>query len=139
MVSADFLQRNWNEVQGKLRHRWGQLDEDQLRSFEGTVDELVATIQRSTGESAENIERYLDDLSVGARARLGRATRSARHTVDRIAESSRRCAHSTAEAVRDRYTGTRETIQQNPARSVMAAFGVGIVVGLMVGVAMRSR
>jgi len=139
MVSADVLQRNWNEVQGKLRQRWGQLDEGQLRSFEGTVDELVATIQRSTGESAEAIEHYLDQVAVGTTSRLGKATESARHAVDRMTETGRHYAHSTVESMRDRYTGTQETIRHNPTRSVAAAFGVGIVVGLMVGVAMRSR
>ena len=37
------------------------------------------------------------------------------------------------------YESSRDMIRENPARSVATAFGVGVLLGVVVGLALRSR
>ena len=62
MVNREMLKGSWLEVCGKLREKWGELDEDQLERFEGRAKRLVGYIHRKTGEAEEKIEHYLDDI-----------------------------------------------------------------------------
>lgn len=57
------LKGNWNEVKGKLKQRWGQLTDDDLKYVEGKEDELIGRIQRRTGEAREQIERFIEEQS----------------------------------------------------------------------------
>src|SRR5262245_56050563 len=41
MINQQVLQGNWNEIKGKLRHKWGQLTNDDVQSFDGNVDRLL--------------------------------------------------------------------------------------------------
>jgi ElaB/YqjD/DUF883 family membrane-anchored ribosome-binding protein len=41
--------------------------------------------------------------------------------------------------VRDPYDGEEGAVRHNPARSVAAVFGIGLVAGLLVGLAVRHR
>lgn len=54
---------NWNVVKGKLKQKWGQLTDDDLRLIEGEEQELIGRIQKRTGETREAVERALDDAS----------------------------------------------------------------------------
>jgi len=40
---------------------------------------------------------------------------------------------------RDRYETAEDLVRHRPGQSVAAAFGFGLVVGLVVGIAVRSR
>jgi uncharacterized protein YjbJ (UPF0337 family) len=53
---------NWNEVKGKIKQRWGDLTDDDLTFQEGKEDELIGRIQRKTGESREEVIRYINSL-----------------------------------------------------------------------------
>ncbi|HEV3415457.1 MAG TPA: CsbD family protein, partial [Pirellulales bacterium] len=67
MVSQQTLKGDWNEVAGKLRSKWGQLNNDEMQEFKGNATQLVGYIQRKTGEAKNTIERFLNDLTeVGA-------------------------------------------------------------------------
>ncbi|RPI65598.1 MAG: CsbD family protein [Ignavibacteriales bacterium] len=53
---------SWNEVKGKIKQRWGDLTDDDLTFQEGMEDELIGRIQRRTGESREEVIRYINSL-----------------------------------------------------------------------------
>jgi uncharacterized protein YjbJ (UPF0337 family) len=53
---------NWNEIKGKLKQRWGDLTDDDLTFQEGREDEVIGRIQRKTGESREEVIRYINSL-----------------------------------------------------------------------------
>ena len=44
-----------------------------------------------------------------------------------------------ADQARDRYDTAQDLVRHNPSQSVAAAFGIGLVAGLVVGLALRSR
>jgi uncharacterized protein YjbJ (UPF0337 family) len=71
MIAQETFQGNWDEVKGKLRGRWDSLTDDDL--FNGNVDQLIAIIQRKTGEAREVIEKFFEQLSLDGAAAFSRA------------------------------------------------------------------
>ena len=52
----------WNEVKGKLKQKYGQLTDDDLKFAEGKEDELYGRLQQRLGKSKEEIKRELENL-----------------------------------------------------------------------------
>jgi uncharacterized protein YjbJ (UPF0337 family) len=47
---------NWNIAKGKLKQKYAQLTDDDLKFVEGKEEELVGRIQKRTGKGKEEIE-----------------------------------------------------------------------------------
>ena len=139
MVNAQTLQGNWNEVKGKLRSKWGQLTNDELQQFNGNVDQLVGTIQRKTGEARSSIEHFLEELSSNGASTMSKAAETVREYASQAAESLQEPMKQAADSMRKGYEEAEEMIKQRPGESAAVCFGVGIVVGLLLGISMRSR
>ena len=78
MIDQQILEGNWNEIKGKLRQKWGQLTDDDLPQIRGDLEELIAVIQRKTGEAREAIQRYLQEVSGNAASAVGTAAEARR-------------------------------------------------------------
>jgi uncharacterized protein YjbJ (UPF0337 family) len=139
MVNAQTLQGNWNEIKGKLRSHWGQLTNDELQTFSGNVDQLVGTIQRKTGEARSAIEKYLEEVSANGASALGQASETVREYAQQAAGAMQETSKKAAESMRQGYEDAEEMIRQRPGESVAVCFGVGMVVGLLLGLAVRGR
>ena len=61
-ATTDKLKGNWNQVKGKLKQKYGQLSDDDLKYTEGKEDEMIGRIQEKTGESKDKIRSYIDSL-----------------------------------------------------------------------------
>ena len=55
------LKGNWNVIKGKLKQKYANLTDDDLKYVEGKDDELVGRIQKRTGKAKEEIERAIKD------------------------------------------------------------------------------
>ncbi len=62
MFNRDELQGRWKEAWGKIQERWGELTEDDFRVVNGRYDQLVGLIQRKTGETKAEVEKYLAEF-----------------------------------------------------------------------------
>ena len=133
------LKNNWNEIKGKLRSHWGQLTNDELQTFSGNVDQLVGTIQRKTGEARSAIEKYLEEVSANGASALGQASETVREYAQQAAGAMQETSKKAAESMRQGYEDAEEMIRQRPGESVAVCFGVGMVVGLLLGLAVRGR
>ena len=51
-----------NEWKGKLKQKYAQLSDDDLKYEEGKDDELVGRIQQKLGKSREEVVRWLNSL-----------------------------------------------------------------------------
>jgi len=51
---------SWNEVKGKLKQKYTQLTDDELKYAEGKEDELVGRLQKKLGKSAEEVRHMLE-------------------------------------------------------------------------------
>lgn len=139
MVNAQTLQGNWNEIKGKLRSKWGQLTNDELQQFNGNVDQLVGTIQRKTGEARSSIEHFLEEASSNGSSAVAKATEAVRDYASQAAESMQHTTRQAADSLNKGYREAEEMIKQRPGESAAVCFGVGMVVGLLLGITMRSR
>jgi uncharacterized protein YjbJ (UPF0337 family) len=139
MVNAQVLKGQWNEVRGQLKTKWGQLTDDDLKLTSGNIDQLVGVIQRKTGEAREVIEQFLDAVTAQGASAVSQAadtaSRYGRVATDRIRDGYNRLSDEFGRE----YEMSREIIRENPAQSVATAFGVGILLGVVVGLALRSR
>ncbi|MBL9139679.1 MAG: CsbD family protein [Verrucomicrobiales bacterium] len=55
------IKGDWNIAKGKLKQKWAQLTDDDLQYVQGKEDELLGRIQKRTGETRENVEKYVRD------------------------------------------------------------------------------
>ncbi|HBJ87535.1 MAG TPA: hypothetical protein DDZ88_27495 [Verrucomicrobiales bacterium] len=60
-MTATQTKGNWNIVKGKLKQKWAGLTDDDLTLVEGKMDELIGRIQKRTGETREEIKRYMQE------------------------------------------------------------------------------
>lgn len=139
MITQQTLHGNWNEFKEKLRSKWASLTDDDLKTFDGNVDQLVGTIQRKTGEAREGIEEYVKQLSSDSDSAMSRTGKTVRAFVQQAAETVQETSMQAAESVRDGYAEVEDMVRQRPAESLAVCFGVGVVTGVVVSLLIRWR
>jgi uncharacterized protein YjbJ (UPF0337 family) len=118
----------WNHLCALSRARWSELTEDDFPAPEGNIEQLIGRIQEKTGEGREAIEKFFSDTA----ARGSSAVAHAAGTVGRY-------AHQASDQIGERYDRTEGLVRHHPTQTVLAAFGIGLVAGLIAGVALRGR
>lgn len=150
MVNQQVLEGQWKEICGRLKQRWGQLTDDDLRSVQGSVDELLGMIQQKTGASREEIENYLNELTEQSSAAMQRAAEAAQQYKQRAAEAAQQYSEQATAVARhyrqqasarfqESYNQAEEMIHQRPAESMAVAFGAGLMAGVVIGLTLRMR
>ena len=139
MVNAQTLQGHWNEFKGKIRNKWGQLSNDELQSFNGNVDQLVGMIQRKTGEARSSVEHYLEELTSNGASAMSQASEMVREYAQQAAGAVQETSKKAADQMRHGYEEAEEMIRQRPGESAAVCFGVGVLVGALLGIALRGR
>jgi uncharacterized protein YjbJ (UPF0337 family) len=56
------LKGDWNQLKGKLKQKYGQLTDDDLRFAEGKEDELLGRLQNRLGKSKEELRKEIESL-----------------------------------------------------------------------------
>lgn len=46
---------NWNEIKGRLKQKYANLNDDDLTYIDGREDEIIGKIQQKTGKSRDEI------------------------------------------------------------------------------------
>ncbi len=138
-INTQELQGQWNQIRGQVKQKWGQLTDDDLQIQGGNVDQMVGRIQQRTGEGREAIENYLTDLTSRGASTIAQATEAVSGMAHQAGERLREGYSQVAERFPEGYDRAQDLVRHNPGQSVAAAFGVGIVAGLVVGLALRSR
>jgi len=143
MVNQETIKGRWTEVKGKLQERWGQLTNDPALRFEGDVNSLVGHIQTRTGETREKIENYLEEIVCEDTGSTMQAVSDKANAVAASAmEQTQKAAETVSTAVQDGIHQTEETVRRHPMEALAVCFGVGLVAGVVIGVATlggRSR
>jgi len=55
------LKGNWNVLKGKLKQAYSNLTDDDLTYVEGKEDELIGRLQRKTGQSKEQLNKWFKE------------------------------------------------------------------------------
>jgi uncharacterized protein YjbJ (UPF0337 family) len=139
MVNTQQLQGSWNRIRGQIKEKWGNLSDDDLQIQGGNIDQVVGRIQQKTGESREAIEKFLDELTSRGSSAISQAAETAGQYMQQAGQQLRGQYQNVAEQVGEGYEQGLRVVRHNPAQSVATAFGVGLALGVLVGLAMRSR
>ncbi len=129
------IEGGWNELKGKVKQRWGKLNDDELKAFEGNVDEFVGMLQRKTGETHDSVVKALGQLDASMKPWLSQAQETAKQYADAATEkvTQVRDQFSKSQAQAGRY------VKRHPMESVAVALGTGVIVGVVVGLLVRGR
>lgn len=138
-INAQVLQGKWNTLRGHVKEHWGRLTDDDLQFSDGNIDRLIGRIQQKTGEGREAIERYLADLSEKGSSAVSQAAETLGRYANWSTEQMRDRYGPYMDQAREQYEHAQDLVRHNPASSVAMAFGIGIVAGVVVGLALRSR
>jgi len=138
-INAQELQGQWTKLRGQVKEKWGQLTDDDLQIQGGNVDQLIGRIQQKTGECREAIERFLTELTSRGSSTITQAAEAVGQYAQQAGGRIREHYGDIADAAREKYDTAQDIVRHNPSQSVAAAFGVGLVAGLIVGLALRSR
>ncbi len=127
-INAQTIQGDWNHLCAQARKRWHQLTEDDLRVMEGNIEELVSRIQQKTGEARDVIERFFSDMTARGSSAVANA-----------AEAAGEYVHRAGDQIRERYDRAEGLVRHHPTETVVVAFGVGLLAGMIAGLAIRGR
>lgn len=56
------IKGDWNKIKGKLKQKYANLTDDDLRYAEGKEDELIGRLQKKTGKAKEDIRRDIENI-----------------------------------------------------------------------------
>jgi uncharacterized protein YjbJ (UPF0337 family) len=56
------LKGNWNQIKGKLKQKYADLTDDDLKFAEGKEEELLGRLQTRLGKSKEDLRRELEEI-----------------------------------------------------------------------------
>ncbi len=137
MVNPQVLQGNWNEVKDEIMTKWGQLTDQDMNSFKGTVAELVGLIQTKTGIAHNVISRELDKIIAGGAALASNAAESVRVVANKTSERLQDGYEQAAYQADEYYQQAESMVKTRPMESIGVVFGAGVAVGVLVGLALR--
>jgi uncharacterized protein YjbJ (UPF0337 family) len=139
MINQQILQGNWQEIQGKLRSKWGSLTNDDVKEFDGNVEQLMGNIQKKTGATRESIEKFFDQFASNGASAASRASETVRDYAHQASEAVQDRSHQAAEAMREGYADVEDMVRQRPAESLAVCFGTGIITGVVISLLLRWR
>jgi ElaB/YqjD/DUF883 family membrane-anchored ribosome-binding protein len=121
-----------------------------LQSAHGNIDQLIGLIQRKTGEARNSIEKFLDESASGGASAFSQAAETAKEYAQQAVEGIqgrskqateqfRKTYDQAAEQFKHGYEEAEHLIKDRPAESAAVCFGVGMLVGVILGLSLRSR
>ncbi len=139
MVNTQEIQGSWNRLKGQVKEKWGNLSDDDLQIHGGNIDQVVGRIQQKTGETREAVEEFLSNLTSRSATSLTQAAETAGQYAQRAGHQLRDKYQQLAGQAGEGYERVESVFRHNPTQSVAASFGVGLALGVLVGLALRSR
>lgn len=56
------IKGNWNELKGKLKQKYADLTDDDLKYAEGKEDELYGRLQKKLGKTKDEVKNEINKL-----------------------------------------------------------------------------
>jgi len=117
MISAG----RWNSLKGELKSRWATLTDNDLHQIGGNVDKLVGTIQQKTGETQQDIEKWLQSQGYGELLKS--------HLRRTVQEGGRLAERMTNQLDEYSWSDVVQMLEQNIALTIAGALLVGFGLG----------
>lgn len=139
MALQQTIEGRWNEVIGRVRSKWHQLSEDDLKGLQGNVQQLILLIERKTGEVRDRVESQLMEWAQDGENVTQRMVKATQSAVGKATDTLQSGYDQVTDSVRTGYRDAERTVQQRPVESVAVAFGAGLIAGVLVGVVLKAR
>ena len=130
MLNTQEITGQWNQLRGKVKEKWGQLTDDDLRLVSGNVDQLVGRIQQKTGEARSAVEDFLNDLTASTGSTISEASAAAGEYLQGAAQRVREGYEQVSEQAQHGVESAREMVRSRPAQSMGAVFAAGVLTGV---------
>jgi uncharacterized protein YjbJ (UPF0337 family) len=59
-MNKDIIEGKWNEVKGKLKQQWADLNDNDIGRLKGTRQELGGLLQKQYGYDKDRAEKEID-------------------------------------------------------------------------------
>jgi uncharacterized protein YjbJ (UPF0337 family) len=139
MVNTQQLQGAWNRIKGQVKEKWGTLSDDDLQVNGGNIDQVIGRIQQKTGESREAIEDFLNSATARGASAMSQAVETAGQYVQQAGSQLREQYQNVAGQMGVGYEQVQHVVRSYPTQSIVAVFGAGVALGVLVGLSMRTR
>ena len=61
-MNTEIAHGKWEEIKGKIRSKWGKLNDDEIESFKGNLDQLVGKIEQTYGYAKDFAEKEYNEF-----------------------------------------------------------------------------
>ena len=139
MITRQELEGQWKQIKGQIRERWGQLSDDELQQAHGDAEQLVGMIQQKTGQSRVEIEKFLDRIVHEHHSKMEQMSESAREYAEAASHSVQEGYKQMNEQFERGYAEAQQMVRSKPMESIIAAFGAGIISGVVVSLLLRPN
>lgn len=137
-INIQGLQGSWNQWKDEVKKRWAQLSDDDLKWAGGDPEQLIGRIQQRTGESRDAIETYLKHLTSRGASSISGAIEAVGSYAGEVSHRLRDHYGHLSEQAHEGYQSAREMVVRNPVPWLAAAFGIGMLAGILMGHGSRS-
>ena len=145
--SEEAFRSNFGEVRRLVLEEWPQVDSDALETTEGDPHEVITLITTTTGHSRVLVRKHLAEIAEvagveasGLEARLVRLLHYLEDRAEPVGQEAKRVAtqmRDQGEKVGRQVAGTvheaEDKMKENLWVSLLAAMGLGVLAGLLVG------
>lgn len=138
MMTREEIQGNWTQLKGQIRERWGQITDDELQEAQGNGEQLIGFLEAKTGESRRQIEQFVNSALNEGQNMLERATQSAKGYARAASQAANNNYHALEKGFESGLNEANQLVKSRPAESLAAAFGLGILAGVVVTLLMKS-
>ncbi len=138
-MNEQTLKGTWNEVKGKIREKWNTLTDDEVNRTDGNLEQVLGMIQRKTGESREQIEKFLQSAAKEGAELKDKVVSTVHEYASSAAEATQQYACQATKLAKAGFNETRKMVEKRPMESLAACFGIGLISGVVVALTMRSR
>jgi uncharacterized protein YjbJ (UPF0337 family) len=139
MINQQTLQGKWHEIKGKLRSQWGALTEDDVKEFDGNVEQLMGKVQRKTGAARESIDQFFDQFTANGASAVNRAGEAVRGYAQQASEAVQETSQHATDSVREGYAEVEGMVRHSPTKSLAISFGAGLLTGVAIHLLLRCR
>lgn len=63
-MNKDTIQGEWKQLSGKIKQKWGELTDDDLKQAEGNHEHLLGKLQEKYGMTKDKAKQQLKDLGL---------------------------------------------------------------------------
>jgi len=89
-MNSHTLQGNWTEIKGKIKTQWAKLNDDDLETVKGNLDQLAGKIQQIYGYGKEQAESEFNAFKKTLSSTLVAVSNSAVEKADAIIASPKK-------------------------------------------------